>query len=162
MKTRSVSDISIKEICALADISRPTFYAHCRNPRDLLQQIENEVLVFYDNIHSQYHNKPNKWTLRQGVEEMLGYICKNVNSMQILFSVHGDIEFQKKLLGSVLQKNILDCSPDKTIDRETREYYLVFKTNGIIALIQHWLKSGMKKPIDEMAAIITNIIRSIR
>jgi AcrR family transcriptional regulator len=31
MKTKAISDISIKEICAAADISRSTFYAHYKD-----------------------------------------------------------------------------------------------------------------------------------
>jgi AcrR family transcriptional regulator len=162
MKTRPVSDISVKEICALADISRPTFYAHCRSPHDLLRQIENEALVFYGNVHSKYHDKPTGVVLRRGVEEILGYIRENVNFMRILFGTHGDIEFQKKLFGFAIRECLLDYSTNKNIDRETQEYYVVFKTSGIIALIQRWLESGMKKPIEEMSALITKLLYSIR
>ena len=41
MKTRSILNIAVKDICDLADISRSTFYDHYKDQFDLLRQIED-------------------------------------------------------------------------------------------------------------------------
>ena len=43
MRSRPIDKITVKEICAHADINRGTFYTHFSSPYDLLQQIENEL-----------------------------------------------------------------------------------------------------------------------
>ena len=45
VQERPVSKISVKELCERADVNRSTFYAHFRNPHDLLQSIENDALA---------------------------------------------------------------------------------------------------------------------
>ena len=47
--TKSVNNISVRELAELADVNRATFYLHYRDPYDMLEQIGNE---FIDNMKS--------------------------------------------------------------------------------------------------------------
>jgi len=40
----SVSKVSVRELCNRAELNRSTFYAHYNEPKDLLLEIENELL----------------------------------------------------------------------------------------------------------------------
>ena len=40
----SVEKISVRELCSVAELNRSTFYAHYNEPKDLLNEIENELL----------------------------------------------------------------------------------------------------------------------
>jgi AcrR family transcriptional regulator len=155
MKDRSIADISIKEICALADISRSTFYAHYRDPYDLLYQIGEDIIANYEKIALKY--KLNGHDLRQTMVEMLQYVRDNANFVKILFDEHGDIEFQKKFISISNQKTMRRYLSEKKKDQKTDEYRLVFVQAGNIAIIRHWLKTGMKKPIDELAKLIIEL-----
>lgn len=44
MRENHISKISVKALCAAADVNRSTFYAHYRNQYDLLAYIEAEAL----------------------------------------------------------------------------------------------------------------------
>ena len=44
MQAKSISKITIKEICELSDMSRFTFYLHYQDQFELLEDIEKEVL----------------------------------------------------------------------------------------------------------------------
>src|SRR5699024_12391094 len=44
LKEKQMSTSTVKEICALADVNRSTFYAHYTNHFELLAQRENEVI----------------------------------------------------------------------------------------------------------------------
>ena len=41
----SVTKISVRELCERADLNRSTFYAHYSEPKELLEEVENELLV---------------------------------------------------------------------------------------------------------------------
>jgi hypothetical protein len=47
MKKKSILRITAKEIYDAADIGRTTFYAHYRDPYDLLDQIESETIAHF-------------------------------------------------------------------------------------------------------------------
>ena len=40
----SVAKISVRELCERADLNRSTFYAHYSEPKELLEEVENELL----------------------------------------------------------------------------------------------------------------------
>ncbi|MDR1353503.1 MAG: TetR/AcrR family transcriptional regulator, partial [Treponema sp.] len=149
MGTQPITNITIKEICALADISRPTFYAHYRNQYELLKTIEDEISVYFERVV--FADKTEKYTkreIRQKIEEVLCYIEGNSNSIQVLLSENGDIGFQKRFFRRFAEytrhaaKNFLkeETAP------EISELYSVFTAQGLIALVQRWLKNNMNPP----------------
>ena len=40
----SVAKISVRELCERAELNRSTFYAHYSEPKELLEEVENELL----------------------------------------------------------------------------------------------------------------------
>ena len=44
LKEKSVNKITVKEVCALAELNRATFYSHYSDCFALLESIENELL----------------------------------------------------------------------------------------------------------------------
>lgn len=45
-------EITVKELCAVADINRTTFYTHYKNTREVLDDVEKRALESYDWQHS--------------------------------------------------------------------------------------------------------------
>jgi AcrR family transcriptional regulator len=163
MKTRQISAISIKEICAKADISRSSFYNYYTDQYDLLKKTEEETLAFINNNLTQYalYKNEKRGALRM-VEEILQYVVDNKKSIYVLFSENGNINFQKTLFSSMYEKNILKSLTDKLPDEQTKQYYFLFIVTGTISLIYHWIKNGMDKPIPELAKLIINITSQIK
>jgi AcrR family transcriptional regulator len=157
MKSQSIEKISVKELCALADVSRSTFYAHYRDPCDLLHQIEDDVMAYCEKIRAKYDYKLDGRDIQKMIEEMLHYIHDNANTLQVLFSGHGNIEFQKKCFNFPLRGNMRKHLSQKMIDRKTYEYRLVFARIGSAAMIHHWLKNDTKRPISEIAKLIVEV-----
>ena len=48
MKEKPVNKISVKEVCALAELNRATFYAHYSDCYDLLSSIEQELVNAFE------------------------------------------------------------------------------------------------------------------
>ena len=43
-KSKSIKDITVKELCELTDLNRGTFYLHYKDIYDLSEQMENEII----------------------------------------------------------------------------------------------------------------------
>jgi AcrR family transcriptional regulator len=154
MKEKSILSVSVKDICDLADISRSTFYDHFKDQYDLLKQIEDETLAYFEDMLIKYKDKPTKKETGQMVEEMLTYIANNGKTIHVLLSENGDIGFQKKLLYHFIMHNqIMKFFSEKQND-ETKPYYSVFLVHGAIGLIQHWLKDNLTMPIPQLAKML--------
>jgi len=153
MKTKPIISITIKEICELADMSRSTFYAHYNDQYDLLRQIENETLAYFENMLNMYKDKLNKKEISQMLEEMLTYIANNSNPIQVLLSENGDIAFQKKMFQHFTNhKQVTKYFSEEQKDNET--YHSVFLVHGAIGLVQHWLKNNASMPVPQLAKMM--------
>jgi AcrR family transcriptional regulator len=153
MKEKSILRITIKDICERADVSRSTFYAHYKDQYDLLQQIQEETIANIEKFLEKYNDDESRDGIIRLLEELLRYIADNGESIQVLLSENGDINFQKKIFGFTRRKQVMKYFAGK-FDEKTQEYASVFTVNGSIGLIQQWLKNGMDVPVDEMTRLI--------
>jgi len=155
MKTKSILKISIKDICELADISRSTFYAHYKDQYDLLRQIEEETLAYFEDMLDRYKDKHGKKETLQMLEEMLTFIANNFNSIQVLLSENGDLTYQKKLFQHFTNHNLVTkYLTERQHSSETMAYYSVYIVHGSIGLVQHWLKTNMSLPVPVLAKML--------
>jgi len=154
MKEKSILSISVKDICDLADISRSTFYDHYKDQNDLLKQIEEEILVYFEDMLNKYKDKPTKKDTGQMVEEMMTYIANNGKTIHALLSENGDIGFQKKLLYHFIVHNQITKYFSEKQNDETMPYYSVFLVHGAIGLIQYWLKDNMAMPVPQLTKML--------
>ncbi|MDR1363486.1 MAG: TetR/AcrR family transcriptional regulator [Spirochaetaceae bacterium] len=159
MKSKSITHITIKEICDIADISRSTFYTYYDDQYDLLKCMEEETASYIEDTFKRFDKTITMNELAQIIEDMLRYINCNNNSIQVLLSENGDIDFQKRFFQrlSYLQQTTdyftesLGCGP------EMLKYYSAYVVNGSIALVQCWLKNDMDVPIPEIAKMLINL-----
>ncbi|MHB9291949.1 hypothetical protein Holit_01037 [Hollandina sp. SP2] len=161
MKQQPITDITIKEICNLADVSRPTFYTHYRDQYDLLQSIEDEVGVYFDNnIFANKVKKCGKREITQMIENVLQYIENNSNYVQVLLSENGDIGFQRKIFHRFVDhlQYMLKNYSGKISDEAKIECYSIYTVHGIIALVHHWLKNSMKIQSHELAGMLVELM----
>ena len=155
MKTKSILSVTIKDLCELADISRSTFYAHYKDQYDLLRQIEEETLSYFEDMLNKYKDIRSKKDTARMVEEMLTYIANNKNSIQVLLSENGDLSFQRKMFLHFTGHNrITGYLSEKQQDDETNTYYSVFLIHGAIGLVQHWLKNNTSTPVPQLAKML--------
>ena len=156
MKEKSILGITIKDICELADVSRSTFYAHYKDQYDLLQQIQEETIASIEKLLEKYNDDDSKNGIILMLEELLRYIADNGESIQVLLSENGDINFQKKIFGFTRRKQVMKYFAGK-FDEKTPEYAYFFTVNGSIVLIQQWLKIKLDVPVNEMAKLIVKM-----
>jgi AcrR family transcriptional regulator len=155
MKTKSILSISVKDICDLADISRSTFYDHYKDQYELLRQIEEEILVYFDDMLSRYKDKHSKPETTRMLEEMLTYVTNNSNTIQVMLGENGNIAFQKKLVYHfIMHDDIRKYFSESQPDDEVKTYYSVFVVHGAIGLLQHWLKNDMAIPVHQLAKML--------
>ena len=157
MEQKNISKITIKEICENADINRTTFYAHFSDQYHLLETIENQTLDYAEQMLTNLL-KTDKNQAREIIENIFEYFAKNSNHIQILMSEQGDIIFQKKLF-ALIYEYCSQISTDLNINTFVEdEYYFVFAVNGSVGIIQHWLKTGLKKTPKEMADFLCSMV----
>ena len=162
MKKKSISKITIKEICENADVNRTTFYAHYADQYQLLQSIEDETLSWVKDTIAGFSGKTSRKDFIHDIKKVFEYIIENRNHIQVLMSEQGDIIFQRNLISVIYEQCGIWLTNDMNADAEKSELYFVFLVSGSVGLIQHWLKNGLKESANEMSEIIYDMSYSMR
>jgi AcrR family transcriptional regulator len=154
---KPISNITIKEICEIADVNRATFYAHYLDQYDLLHQIENDVIDDINQYLNSYDLKKMSEAPAEMLEKILEYIKENADLFNLLLlNPNGDVQFREEITKIIGQQHFLAITSDK----EDSKYVYLFFANGAIGVILKWLKDGTKKPVNEIAALILNLSRN--
>ena len=74
MQEKSISKITIKEICDLSEMSRSTFYLHYQDQFELLSDVENEVM---ENTLKALENLSGSFNTTESIEAFLEYVKEN-------------------------------------------------------------------------------------
>lgn len=156
LEIKSVSKITVKELCEKADINRTTYYKYYLDQYDQLEKIEDEIFLDMGNYidNNSIHNlKENENIIRN----ILYYIEDNQRTFKILLE-KTDINFQNKML-SFIGKKIFDREKYNTIDEEILYIYTAVGSFGIVS---EWIKGNLKIDKEELIKQIVKLNNSKR
>lgn len=159
LEEKDIAKITIKEICAEADVNRATFYAHYADQYDLMHQIESDLLENVNVYLSKYlqKNTGSDMGLVEMVEKIFDYIKENARLCKLLLSERGDLDFQKKVMMLVYEKNLIDFPGRTAVSRDVSEYIYSYTITGCVGVIQKWLNDDMPQPARFMSELIVKL-----
>lgn len=158
MKDHSIDSISVTCLCKAAGINRNTFYAHYREPVDLLMEIENGLLgemmqtlgklesVEVGNIYS-------------FVIPILETITKNSDICQIILSDHGNRHFINKIV-EMLKGPTTRAWVEKGLTEQEADVSYHYCVGGALSVIENWVKSGYETDAHTLGNMLGDLIES--
>lgn len=152
LKEKPVTKITVKEICDQAEINRGTFYKHYRDCYDLLNKIEEDGLREFEKMLASIQATGTQ----TAVEAILYALRKNSQLIQGLDKSTDGQRFVSRLAGScfLYMEQWLGPVPPNTPSPTKRDASFAFLAGGSSSVIEWWLRSGMKEPPEEIAALI--------
>jgi AcrR family transcriptional regulator len=155
MKKKPIEEVTITDICKMADINRGTFYNHYATPYDLLLEMQNEL---YEKIASSIERTP---VSEGGIifEEILTLIAKDSDLFQVLLSNNGDKDFIKKLIAIGQNKINIEWKSEHNIsDTEKIGLAYTFIAGGCARVTEDWISGEIKKTPRQIAELVNQII----
>ncbi|WP_339264732.1 TetR-like C-terminal domain-containing protein [Paenibacillus sp. FSL R5-0470] len=153
LKEKNISQISVKELCASADINRSTFYLHYANAYDLLEHVEQEIIDNTNAYLEKIEANDNGITY---ILTFLDYIKKNDDLFAIMLLKSNDNElFSKRLLNEVLMN--IDTFLQLDVPENMKRFTYAYLVNGSLAIIQEWILENFIISSDELAQLIFSL-----
>lgn len=144
----SVTKISVRELCERANLNRSTFYAHYSEPKELLEEVEAELLDA-TREHLQKIGAENDIGAHRYLLSFLIYIKENDKPFRTLLIDAGDPEFRSKFM----QQSIIQFVENLNISfpKDQEQYIYSYILNGSTGVIIQWMRSDYS--IDENALV---------
>jgi len=155
MRENPISKITVTGICEKAEVNRGTFYAHYKDPYDLLEQIENELFEdIYTSIDAGFK--------AESIADLLTDICtsivENGELCKIVLSGYENRDFLDRVINIAHDYSIENWKNHiHVVDEIQLERLYSFYAHGSAAIIRDWVLGGMKESPREIALFLEKI-----
>lgn len=157
METKDIRDISVKELSDLVDINRSTFYLHYSDIYDMLDQIENELFIeFNDILDRTICESFEPVSAQTALLEIFSFLGRHRDVAKTIMGPHGDLSFVNRMKNLVKERvhNLLNAN------RPHSDYTYVesFVISGCIGVIETWLNHPNPKSAEEMSVMCSTLL----
>ncbi|MDC7124988.1 MAG: TetR/AcrR family transcriptional regulator [Spirochaetales bacterium] len=160
MQEKELDKITITDIVKKADLNRGTFYTHYDYPRQVLEQIEGELIdkmnEFINEFEYQSFFKDPFFLLNK----ISTYFEKDLEFYGKLINMNGAEIFLSKLKDMIIEHIFADPSLPESL-RGSREATMgahLF-AGGIVSLYQAWFQEKIDCPFGELAQHISKVLK---
>lgn len=157
LRHQPVSRITVKEICGLSQINRATFYNHYKDPLDLLEHMEQELI---DELQ-QYMSAAQPRGVHKVLVSMMDKISSDSDLYITLTSENGDNTLPIRIFSICYQyisEDIRQRFPRMT-DTE-KEWLYIYMAQGCSGILSCWVRNGMKELPEEVSAFMENLLEN--
>ncbi|MCI1959450.1 MAG: TetR/AcrR family transcriptional regulator [Clostridia bacterium] len=163
MQQKSFEEISVKEICNVAQVNRSTFYNRFEDKQQLLMQLLKELKIkFTQHFPGNKNNKPSNEYFIYMFEQVLKDIKEHRAFYEKNLISGGD--YIRHVFNESISKYICDELKSINNTKERTDFKLPivviaeFYTGAAISLAVWWFRTGMSVSIQEMTKYFDTLI----
>lgn len=151
LRQKPVERITVKEVCALAQINRSTFYRQYKDCFDLMEQLEQRGLELLEELLQATQAQGTAATMTS----LLCALRDNDSLLGIMARQNQDERFLYAMVGrcfryvNTRQENMAIAANETQQNMRN-----AFMAAGVGGIIQYWLRSGMQTEPGQVAAVI--------
>jgi AcrR family transcriptional regulator len=159
MSEKNVKDISVRELAAIADINRGTFYIHYKDVYDLLSQLEEEMAQGLVKVCRAHHAQESSGSTFPYLNDLYKFIKENADLCRVLLGANGDKAYTDRICQILRDEHLYDfVSYFYPGDESLMNYFCSFIISGNLSLALRWINTGMQESPEEMAVLAGEII----
>lgn len=134
----SVNKVSVRELCERAELNRSTFYAHYSEPKDLLDELEEEILQSTKE-HLEKIGAENDLGAHKYISSFLKYIKDNDKQFRTLLIDSADPDFRSRFMQQTIAQFIENL--DISFSPEIEQYIYSYILNGSTGILIQWIRT---------------------
>ena len=159
LKEKPFEKITVTDIVNRADINRSTFYAHYPDVMGLLDEIQEEIICFFE----QYLRKVNFSDLLENPTHYLRLIIKMAGENEELYRLLSNSNVaikQTEKMKKMLVERIMSTIeiPERYLNSFEFEFAVRFFLGGFIDIYTQWLRGEIDCTIEDIIQGVSNMI----
>lgn len=163
MEKKDFQYISVKEICAKAEVNRSTFYLHYENTADLLADA-------VEMIHERFHNSIPDADVRSSAisyqprselffvkdKWLLPYLAFVRENKNVYKAIHTQMERfgAERVYKEFFEKVFSPILSRYGVAEDRHEYIMAFYRHGLVAVLMKWVEDDCWDRPEDIAAVI--------
>ena len=148
LEKKHLSEITVKELCEMADINRSTFYRNYQDVYDLFEKLEEQL------TESAFHDHD----LENDRYRLLEIIYQNQPFYREFFDSHLESRYIRNTVRKMYDEMKEILIQRGTYDAKTFAVSYQYNYYGVIGVIRKWLDGGCKNKPRELGDILYAIV----
>ncbi len=162
---KPLASITVKDICARADINRSTFYLHFKDVTDILRTTEDEIIehmrTHTPTPEQRFHNPEEVQEFFTSFLEHIRQTPRIMKVIQVLCSEQGDPYFVRKLQSLTYEAFLngwdMHMMPQMSENQKLLVYsYLI---SGMVAMLSTWATKAQVVPTSQVVELLMGLMR---
>ena len=145
IQNKEISEITVSDICKIANLNRSTFYSNYIDIYDLADKIKddlfNDVLTLY----------PDETKDKKHSYDFLK-LFKHIKENQLFYKLYFKLGFDFKKI--FIEKGAVNIANSLSINIKHVDYHVEFFSAGITAIIKKWLANDCKESPETISKIL--------
>ncbi|MDO5520468.1 MAG: TetR-like C-terminal domain-containing protein [bacterium] len=162
MQTKSIREITVRELVEEVDINRSTFYLHYTDIYDMLNKIEQELIDQLIDVTLMHKKEYYNDKVQVYLEEVFTILLENVDICYLLIGPNGDLNFINNMK-NLIKENITQTTVELlqgTQSVEEIEFAVAFYMGGCVGILEKWLMGGAKETPKELSTLCYKLLRN--
>jgi AcrR family transcriptional regulator len=158
LSQKPIAEITVKEICELADVNRSTFYAHYKDPYDLIGAIKQGVIEEVNSWMERVVSPVDGFSAHQVMKLVFDYVLANAELCKVLLGEYGDEGLPEEIM-MLAQAQVMrewPGSADAAIGLS--DYLITFGIHAGVSVVKKWLEKGLIETPSQMADLTIRLI----
>lgn len=143
LQSKDIEEISVTDICHIANLNRSTFYANYIDIYDLVEKMEEKMVSDFEELYDEEIEK--KFNSNDFLK-----LFYHIKENQIFYKTYFKLNFEMNFKATKYDVNLAK----KYYNNQYIEYHMEFFKGGITSIIKMWLESQCKISPEELAEII--------
>ncbi len=161
LRQKPVEKITISDVCALAEISRPTFYLHYESISALLEEIGNELIASANLPEIAALSGDDSDGIRKVIVHLIRIVEENLELYRLCVLERGMATRLPEQIADELERTIVKKWSDNGLLGGTpdRSYIVEFIQGTFNSLVGCWIGRGERREsADQLAEIIEGFL----
>ena len=157
LRTKTIDEISVTELCERAGINRTTFYAHYRIPEDILDEMQQNMMDSFIAIEQQKYPNGCKDHL-SFYQDLCRFIYDRAEEMKILLANVKNIDPKKIYALYRNRDTLVSTFLQHTFSENEMSLIIAFIAGGVYHLCRAWLIDNIPMSPEEVGALMYKIV----
>ena len=134
LQNQKMDELTVTEICNEANVSRSTFYLHYTEPKDIIEQLYNDVAITLTNILDNFDLSSPDTTNEKFLYTLFDVLDEYKKYFVVLLTTGYHSNFRRRLK-KILEDKILNDNMYRFKNTKAFEYFVSFVISGLVECI---------------------------